>query len=66
MQAGESLPPSPPAGGGLSSIPRRWYRRYDLLLLLLSALMLFAWPKLWGNLTASGYMPHGHCYFWIP
>ncbi len=66
MQAGDALPPGGSGGRGIFTIPRRWYRRYDLLLLFFSVLMLFAWPKLWGNLTASGYMPHGHCYFWIP
>lgn len=33
------------------------------LFALLSPLL---WPGLIQNLLASGYMPHGHCYFWTP
>ena len=67
MQAGQASPPSPTGPKGIFTLPRRWYRRYDLFLLAFSVAMLFLWPSLWRNILSSGnFMSHGMCYFWIP
>jgi PAS domain S-box-containing protein len=56
----------PPMTTSATRPPTRW-QRYDLLLVLLAAALLFLWPGLWQNILSTGrFMPHGMCYLWIP
>lgn len=55
----------------LLKFTRSVVRRYDLMLLILAAAMLFLWPQLRANLFATTYgsemfMPHRECYLQIP
>jgi len=45
--------------------------RYTIGLLVIAAALLLLWPGLRQNFFASGFgadmfMPHGHCYLWVP
>ncbi len=55
----------------LLKFTRSFVRRYDLMLLILAAAMLFLWPQLRANLFATTFgskmfMPHRECYLQIP
>ena len=53
--------------GRIFAHTRRWLIRYDVLLLILTVLLLFLWPRLWQNIFSDDrFMPHGMCYLWIP
>ncbi|HEX7999853.1 MAG TPA: PAS domain S-box protein [Pyrinomonadaceae bacterium] len=52
-------------------LPKAAVLNYGIGLLLLAAIMLFLWPGLSSNLLATGdglksFMPHAHCYLFIP
>lgn len=52
-------------------LPKAAVLSYGIGLLLLAALLLFLWPGLSANLLATGsnsepFMPHEHCYLFIP
>lgn len=53
------------------TLNRLYLVRYGLSLGLIALVLLILWPGLLPNLLASGYgeysfMPHGHCYLWVP
>jgi PAS domain S-box-containing protein len=52
-------------------LPKAAVLSYGIGLLVLAALLLFLWPGLSANLLATGdglraFMPHAHCYLFIP
>jgi PAS domain S-box-containing protein len=67
MSSKESPVPDSHPAGRIFAHTRRWLLRYDVLLLILTVLLLFLWPRLWQNLFSDDrFMPHGMCYLWIP
>jgi PAS domain S-box-containing protein len=52
-------------------LPKTAVLNYGIGLLVLAAILLFVWPGLSSNLLATGsglepFMPHSHCYLFIP
>jgi signal transduction histidine kinase len=49
------------------ALRRSQVMQYSVLLLAAGVGLLFLWPGLADNLLRSeGFMPHGHCYLWLP
>jgi PAS domain S-box-containing protein len=72
MPTREPRPPDHHPGiRNILTTPRWRAAHYSVFLLVVTIALLFIWPGLVANLFATGadsmmFMPHGHCYLWIP
>ncbi len=60
-----------PEGRNILKMPRWRTARYGFALAAAAVVLLLMWPGLAANLFTSGFgeesfMPHGHCYLWVP